>query len=300
MNMKSRHFLAACLLGLGLIAESISFALLMPIGSAMAAATETATVLIVQSVSQAQPTVKSESQPAVRPDVKPSPTELSQGITLVSPIPKAVIDVPATTVVLRFPLDSQVELQVNGKSVSASLVGRTEKDRAKMQTTQTWYGVPLQDGDNTIVAQIISNGQVTQTASVQVQVRGLAKQITVRTAETRVRADGRSTVTVQGELLDANGNRSNRDTIVTLKPTAGEFVEPDANPDQPGYQVKASQGVFKATLRSGIQAQMVRIQAKADDLDAFTQVQFETDLRSSLVTGSIDFRLGKGGTDFYR
>ncbi|MBC7825843.1 MAG: TonB-dependent receptor [Candidatus Parcubacteria bacterium] len=300
MNMKSRHSLAVGLLSLGLIAESISFALLMPIRSAMAATIETATVPIVQSVSQAQPIVKSESQPTVQPDVKSSPTELSQGITIVSPILKAVIDVPATTVVLRFPLDSQVDLQVNGKSVSTSLVGRTEKDRAKKQTTQTWYGVPLQDGENTIVAHIISNGQVTQIASVQVQVRGLAKQITVRTAETRVRADGRSTVTIQGELLDANGNRSNRDTIVTLKPTAGEFVEPDASPDQPGYQVKATQGEFKATLRSGIQAQMVRIQAKADDLDAFTQVQFETDLRSSLVTGSIDLRLGKGGTDFYR
>ena len=300
MNMKSRHSLAVGLLSLGLIAESISFALLMPIRSAMAATIETATVPIVQSVSQAQPIVKSESQPTVQPDVKSSPTELSQGITIVSPILKAVIDVPATTVVLWFPLDSQVDLQVNGKSVSTSLVGRTEKDRAKKQTTQTWYGVPLQDGENTIVAHIISNGQVTQIASVQVQVRGLAKQITVRTAETRVRADGRSTVTIQGELLDANGNRSNRDTIVTLKPTAGEFVEPDASPDQPGYQVKATQGEFKATLRSGIQAQMVRIQAKADDLDAFTQVQFETDLRSSLVTGSIDLRLGKGGTDFYR
>lgn len=300
MNMKSRHSLAACLLGLGLIAESISFALLMPIRGAMAATPEAATVPIVQSVSQEQPTAKPESQLVAQPDVKPSPSDSAQGITIVSPIPKAVIDVPATTVVLRFPLDSQVELQVNGKSVSTSLVGRTEKDRAKKQTTQTWYGVPLQDGENTIVAHIISNGQVTQIASVQVQVRGLAKQITVRTAETRVRADGRSTVTIQGELLDANGNRSNRDTIVTLKPTAGEFVEPDASPDQPGYQVKATQGEFKATLRSGIQAQMVRIQAKADNLDAFTQVQFETDLRSSLVTGSIDFRLGKGGTDFYR
>ncbi len=79
MNMKSRHSLAACLLGLGLIAESISFALLMPIRGAMAATTEMATVPIVQSVSQAQPTVKSESQPAVKPDVKPPPTELSQG-----------------------------------------------------------------------------------------------------------------------------------------------------------------------------------------------------------------------------
>ncbi len=300
MNIKSRHSLAACLLSLGLIAESISFILLMPIRDAIAATAETATVPIVQSVSQEKPTVKPESQLVAQPDVKPSPTELSQSITIVSPIPKAVIDVPATTVVLRFPLDSQVDLQVNGKSVSASLVGRTEKDKAQKQTTQTWYGIPLQDGDNTIVARLISNGQVTQTTSVQVQVRGLAKQITVRAAETRVRADGRSTVTVQGELLDANGNRSNRDTIVTLNPTAGEFVEPDASPDQPGYQVKATQGEFKATLRSGIQAQTVRIQAKANELDAFTQVQFETDLRSSLVTGSIDFRLGKGGTDFYR
>ena len=137
MNMKSRHSLAACLLGLGLIAESISFALLMPIRGAMAATPEAATVPIVQSVSQEQPTAKPESQLVAQPDVKPSPSDSAQGITIVSPIPKAVIDVPATTVVLRFPLDSQVELQVNGKSVSTSLVGRTEKDRAKKQTTQT-------------------------------------------------------------------------------------------------------------------------------------------------------------------
>ena len=312
MNMKPRHSLAACLLSLGLIAESISFALLMPIRGAMAAPIETKIAPIVQPISQVQPTVqliaKPEIQPTQQPEFKPArPSEPvtqttmgAQGITIVSPSSKAVVDVPAATVVLQFPLDSQVELQVNGKSVSAALVGRTEKDRTKKQTTQTWYGVPLQDGDNTIVAQILINGQVTQKASVQVQVRGTAKQITVRTAETRVRADGRSTVMIQGELLDTSGNRSNRDTIVTLKTTAGEFVEPDFSADQPGYQVKAARGEFKATLRSGIQAQTVRIQAKADDLDAFTQVQFETDLRSSLVTGSIDFRLGKGGTDFYR
>jgi hypothetical protein len=246
-----------------------------------------------QSVQLADQVSNSNSQPAsTQPNVKE--------LTIVSPLSNAIVDVPATTVVVKFPLQSQVDLRVNGEQVSPSLIGRTEKDTKAQHVTQTWYGVPLHDGSNTVTAEIVADGKVVQTSSVTVQVRGTPARITLSTAETRVPADGRSTVTVQGQLLDASGNRSNRDAIVTLKTTAGDFVEPDADSAQPGYQVKAVQGDFKVTLRSAIQAQTVRIQAKLDVLDAFTQVQFETNLRSSLVTGSIDLRFGKQGTNFYR
>ncbi|KAM3092751.1 TonB-dependent receptor [Phormidesmis sp. 146-35] len=303
---RNYKYLTACLKTLGITAETISLVLLATLcHRAIATPVETALLSTQPSIkASAQPStgiIPTQSLIAQSTPVPAAPTQTTvSGISIVSPLPNAIVDVPATSVILKFPSDQKVELRVNGNVVSSSLIGRTETDKATKQITQTWYGVPLQDGDNTIAVQLFANSQVEQTASIQVQVRGTAKQLTLKTAETRVPADGRSTITLLGQLLDAQGNRSNRDAIVTLKPTAGEFVEPDVSPDQPGYQVKAIQGEFRATLRSSIQAQTVRIQAKLEDLEAFTQVQFETDLRSSIVTGSINLRLGRRGTDFYR
>lgn len=280
----------ACLLGL-LITEAIGLLLLSFKG--IAATPVASPTLTPQPVVQASPAV--QPSPMVKVTSAQAPS-----LTIVSPTANAIADAPSTTVVLKYALDRQVELRVNGNLVNASLIGRTETDQQNKQITQTWYGVTLQDGDNTITAQTLVNAKVEETSSIKVQVRGVANQLSIRTLETRVPADGRSTVTVIGELLDASGNRSSRDAIVTLQPNAGEFVEPDFSPEQPGYQIKAIGGEFRATLRSNIQAQTVRIQAKTDALDAFTQVQFETDLRSSVVTGSIDLRFGKRGTDFYR
>jgi hypothetical protein len=221
----------------------------------------------------------------------------ASALTIVSPTANEVIDVAASSIVLRYQIGQSVELQVNGAAVSDSLIGRTETNKNTQEIIQTWVGVPLNDGVNTVTATIVGQPESRQTTTVQV--RGSGTALTLTTDATRIPADGRSTLTVQGQLLDAQGNRSNRDALVTLKPSAGEFVEPDADDAQPGYQVKAVQGEFRATLRSGIAAQMVRIQAKRGDIDAFTQVQFETNLRPSLVTGNLDLRLGKRGTNFY-
>lgn len=43
----------------------------------------------------------------------------------------------------------------------------------------------------------------------------------------------------------------------------------------------------------------MRILAKISNLEAFTQIQFETNLRPSLVTGVVNLRLGRRGTDYY-
>jgi hypothetical protein len=132
-----------------------------------------------------------------------------------------------------------------------------------------------------------------------VQVRGESKRLTVETVEARIPADGRSTATIQGQLLDDQGNRSNRDAVVTLVASAGEFVGADLDPDQAGFQVQARQGQFTATLRSSLDSKTVNIRATAGTLEAFTQLEFHTDLRPSIATGVIDIRLGARGTDFY-
>jgi hypothetical protein len=212
-------------------------------------------------------------------------------IQIIEPAPDTVIDIPATAIVLQSPQSGQVELRVNGVLVDSKLIGRTETNSQTKTITQTWYGVGLQEGENTITAQTVVNGVTSQPVSIRVKVRGTPKQITLKTLETRIPANGRSTAAIEGQLLDASGNRSSRDALVTL--------EADASDSQPGFQVQAKEGQFKASLRSVLQAQNVRIKAKLGDIDAFTQLKLETDLRSSVVNGVIDLRLGKRGTDFY-
>ncbi|BAY34857.1 hypothetical protein NIES2107_67670 [Nostoc carneum NIES-2107] len=227
----------------------------------------------------------------------PNASPVSTGAKILTPTADSVLDAPATTVTVQFPAGSQIELRVNGTLVDPSLVGRTESDSTTKLVTQTWYGVSLQAGKNTISAQVL--GSTEPPATVQVVIRGTPKQLTLETVESRIPADGRATATVRGQLIDENGNRSNQDAVITLIPTAGDFVGQDFKPDQPGFQVEAKGGQFTAALRSNLKAQTVRILAKVNDLEAFTQLQFETALRPSLLTGVVDLRLGARGTDYY-
>ncbi|MGB6300743.1 MAG: hypothetical protein WBF90_31850, partial [Rivularia sp. (in: cyanobacteria)] len=218
-------------------------------------------------------------------------------VVVLSPTPDAIVDVAATPIILQFPVGNQVELRVNGELSDRSLIGRTETNSETDMVTQTWYGVSLQNGENIISAQII--GSKEPPVTVKIMVRGGAQEIKLNTVESRIPADGISTATIKGTLLDENGNISNRDAVVTLASTAGKFLEPDYKPGQPGFQVQAKGGQFTATLESDLEAKTVRIRGKVGKLEAFTQLQFKTALRPSLMTGVIDFRLGARGTDFY-
>ncbi|MBW4497949.1 MAG: TonB-dependent receptor [Oscillatoria princeps RMCB-10] len=241
----------------------------------------------------------------------PSQLQIANSIRIVTPAPGTVVDVPAVTVILEFPIGVQVELLVNGQPAEPKLVGRTETDSSTGKVTQTWYGVPLKEGENTLEVREVGNPvAVENLPPVTVTVRGAPAQLKVETVETRIPADGRSTATVRGFLLDAAGNRSNRDAVVTLAASAGKFTSPDYDLAQPGYQVKATAGEFTATLQSSLSAGAVRIRAAIanpnpqpptfnPELEAFAQLQFQTDLRPSLVTGVVDFRLGPRGTDFW-
>ncbi|MGB3653864.1 MAG: hypothetical protein WBA41_21990, partial [Rivularia sp. (in: cyanobacteria)] len=245
--------------------------------------------------------------PELNPNLAPNSTQYisqfpkdannSATVTILAPTPDALVDVAATPIIVQFPVGNEVELRVNGDLSDRSLIGRTETDSTTDLVTQTWYGVSLQNGENIISAQVI--GSKEPPATVKIMVRGGAHELKIDTVESRIPADGISTATIKGTLIDENGNRSNHDAVVTLATTAGEFVEPDFKPGQPGFQVQAKSGQFTATLKSDLEAKTVRIKAKAGKLEAFTQLQFQTALRPSLMTGVIDFRVGARGTDFY-
>ncbi|WP_242037999.1 hypothetical protein [Tolypothrix sp. FACHB-123] len=155
----------------------------------------------------------------------------------------------------------------------------------------------------------------------------------------RVQADGRSTIKLQGQITDEQGQLIPEDVLVTLTTSAGKFVGADQDKDQGGFQVRAIDGEFSATLQSDIKPQQVRIRAAVEEIktrsavgrsaprspqitpgestfpqqtdtslidkvgevpiEAFTQVEFTTYLRPSLTTGIVNLRIGPGGTNYW-
>lgn len=136
--------------------------------------------------------------------------------------------------------------------------------------------------------------------------------------ESFIPADGRSTLGLQGRILDGSGRPVREDVVVTLTASAGTFIGADYDIDRGGFQVLARQGEFEVELRSSLDSQGVTVRASVparealdlvgDDataqqpvaeLDGYTQVNFTTPYRPSLVAGVVDFRLGPGATDFW-
>lgn len=230
----------------------------------------------------------------------PSVPAATTDVKIISPTTDAVMDIPAATVVVQYAIGATLDLKVNGKSVDNSLIGRTETDTQTNLITQTWYGVALGAGENDLTAQATLNGVAGQVTSAKLRVRGAPKAIEIKTVEARIPADGRSLLSIEGKLVDENGNFAKQDGIVTLNATAGEFAGVDQDRDQPGFQVPVKDGKFSAKLRAGIDAQTVRIRATSLNLEGFTQAQFETNLRQAITTGVVDVRLGARGTDYYR
>ncbi|MDX2255924.1 MAG: hypothetical protein NW214_10435 [Pseudanabaenaceae cyanobacterium bins.39] len=243
------------------------------------------------------PDINANSAPSDQP---PLPKPDHSPILILSPSSGSLLDIPSATVIIRFAAGEEVQLSINGRLVNNNAIGRTDLDTSTNTVMQTWYGVVLDDGENLITAKT-SNGAI---ATTKVKVRGAASEIRVSTLETRIAADGRSTATIQGLLLDEKGDRSNRTAMVTLSISEGELIGIDAQPDQPGFQVEARNGEFSTPMKSSLNSGNSRIRASTTInnrlLEAYSQIQFETNLRPSIVTGVIDLRIGARGTDYYR
>lgn len=143
-------------------------------------------------------------------------------------------------------------------------------------------------------------------------------------SDSRVPADGRSTITLSGQVLDEANQPVLQEVIVTLTSSAGKFIGADQDSDRPGFQVIARQGKFSVELQSTLEPKQVRVRAAIDDvkppslspvpfaypgtlpqtslsenLEVYAEVEFITNLRPSLVSGSVNLRLGASGTDYY-
>ncbi len=109
---------------------------------------------------------------------------------------------------------------------------------------------------------------------------------------------------VEGEL-NTGINSVSRDKGVDLKASLTNSYPADA----PGFQVIARNGEFTVELQASLEPQNVKVRAAIDNWQqqnnfdtvpqAYTNIEFITNLRPSLATGSINLRIGGGGTNYH-
>ncbi|NJM95126.1 MAG: hypothetical protein HC792_01380 [Acaryochloridaceae cyanobacterium CSU_5_19] len=110
--------------------------------------------------------------------------ESSAGIAIVSPVTGSVLNKPAATVVVEYGINQQVELRVNGKRVDDASIGRTETNTQTQRIQQTWYGVILGPGTNTLA--VHQAGKAEPAAAITLKVPGQPERIKVQTLESLV------------------------------------------------------------------------------------------------------------------
>ena len=315
--------------------------------------TNSAQLSLLQETNQQTPT---ENQPTpAAPATTPSapapatfPTLGANEVRILSP-QTGVSTNRTTNLVVQYNANAQVQVTVNQKAIASGISTQQQRDEASNLITQVWYDIPLEAGENTLSVQAGDGTPV----SVGLTVKKTTAQIEITpVGDPRIPADGRSNLTLTGQIIDENGQLITEDSVVTLTASAGKFIGADYDKDQLGFQVMARGGTFTAQLQSGVEAQKVRIRAAVDKIgtrtdrqpagstapragilnpnfqppnpnslspniqsgniesqrlnntpispiEAYAQVEFVTNLRPSLVSGSVNLRIGRAGTNFF-
>jgi len=325
---------------LGLLTTTIgafglaTIALANPASQASVTSETLPTAKVVAEGTPLNPTSNQPLPEAPRQSITPNPASVAQAtpeassVRILSPQPSETGD-RFTNLVVQYPVGTAVQASVNQKPLDASVQTQVEQDTATNLATQVWYRVPLQPGENVLT---VEGGGIP--ISVTVTVKETAAKIEfLPFKQSRVPADGRSALTVEGQILDEGGNAISQDVVVTLTASAGKFVGADYDKDRNGFQVLAKQGKFSAQLQSGLEPQIVRVRAAVDRhalvtpeernrpvipdlgnslpktqleanhpdavLESYTQAEFITNLRPTLISGTVNLRLGASGIDFY-
>ncbi|HEY9907870.1 MAG TPA: hypothetical protein V6D18_09750, partial [Thermosynechococcaceae cyanobacterium] len=238
--------LSSCMGTIALLAPAAA----APEPEAATAKTETGSKL-EQSIQLPSTPQVSQSSPAPS---SPAPIAASE-VRILSPQAPTTSE-KETNLVVQYAPGAKVRVTVNQQPIDPSSPTQTQTDATTGLITQVWYSIPLREGENTLVVQAEGGTATT--------IKLTRKETSARieflpSSNPQVPADGRSTVTLEGQILDDTGQLIAQDAIVTLTTSAGKFVGADQDSDRPGFQALAQSGRFTAQVQSALAAQKVRI-----------------------------------------
>jgi len=189
------------------------------------------------------------------------------------------------------------DLYVNDKKVPSSQLGEQVLNRREKAQVLSWYGVPLEEGDNQVEVRALDPfGNERVLASAEILRPEAPRSLTLEPQETTLAADGgRSTLAIRVLMQDARGNPARGTYFVTLENDKGAWLEEDLQPDNPGHQIRVDDGEGLAHLRSTEYTGPIRLRALVEDFVATARVEQIAPMRPLVATGYVQLRQGFGG-----
>jgi hypothetical protein len=206
------------------------------------------------------------------------------GAIIVRPIQdKHFTDRDQTSVLVDVPLHAEnIQLKVNGVVIADSQVGSRTFDEGTNRTTLEYVAVQLRPGVNTLELSCTDNKDPF-TDKVTVTLAGAVGRIEI-TQVRPITNDSNETPELQIKVIDEFGNVPT-DGYVTLE-ISPEPSQPDANPLEPGYQIKYLAGLAKVKLTSVGTRNIVRATARIGDVRAQAEFQVVASQRPLIVVGA--------------
>jgi uncharacterized repeat protein (TIGR01451 family) len=216
------------------------------------------------------------------------------GAIIVRPIQdKHFTDRDQTSVLVDVPLRAEnIQLKVNGVVISDSQVGSRTFDEGTNRTTLEYVAVQLRPGINTLELSATDNGE-TFTDTVTVTLAGAVGRIEI-TQVRPITNDSNDTAELQIKVIDEFGNVP-PDGYVTLE-ISPEPSQPDANPLEPGYQIKYVAGLARVKLSSVGTRNIVRATARIGEVRAQAEFQVVASTRPLIVVGATGVQISLSDT----
>lgn len=190
-----------------------------------------------------------------------------------------LFDIPNAAVTLTYDTGNRPLITVNDGIIDPSKLGKTQEDKKINRTTVSYYGIPLNEGKNTIKATITNDmGVVVQELIKDVYIKGLPNKVTIE--KTRIPADAKTVGKVIIDVRDKWNNPVADGTFVTLKLEQGEIKSQDANPNVQGIQVATKDGKAEVLVLSGTVIDTYKIEALAGDVTGSGFIDFTPPLRA--------------------
>ena len=185
-------------------------------------------------------------------------------------------------------LGSHFLLQVNGKDIDGSRVGKRSSIEDKHILGWEYIGINLIPGPNELVIQALDDfGNHHGQKKITVIVPGNIAQIKVQVSGTAL-ADGKTPVKVKVEIVDKQGVVVAVRTPVTLETDLGRWVGVDQNLQLAGMQTMIEGGKAEFELIPPDQPGEGRIAIVSGELSEHTSIVFLPDLRPLTGIGIIE------------
>jgi hypothetical protein len=226
---------------------------------------------------------------AQKPNPGPAPRQRI-GALIVNPASGTLFrDRDQVNITVDVPLKAEnIVLSVNGNTVPDARVGTRTFDEGTGRLTLEYVAVKLQPGSNQLVLTATFEGQSLEDRA-EMLVSGPATQIRIAPA-TPLTSDPNDRPALRFEVLDANGLPA-QDGVLTIETTPEPNIA-DANPNEPGLQVRFENGVAVVPL-SGIGFRtVVRAEARIGPLQSRAEFPVQASSRPTIMLGvtSVELR----------